>query len=150
MMRLGNRAFAAILVLSLLGYIYLLSQRDFYEETIVTKIVDGDTVIVRGGESVRLLGIDTDERGKKCYAVAKERLEELVLGKGVVLEHDAEDRDRYGRLLRYLFLNETNINALMVSEGLAVARFQGNWKYKAEITALEKEAMEDKIGCKWS
>lgn len=149
-MSLGNKAFAAILVLSLLGYIYLFSQRDFSEETIVTKIVDGDTVIVRGGKSVRLLGIDTDERGKKCYTAAKERLEELVLGKGVVLERDAEDRDRYGRLLRYLFLNETNINALLVSEGLAVARFQGNWKYKTEITALEKEAIEGKIGCKWS
>ena len=73
-----------------------------------------------------------------------------MLGKQVILEHDAEDRDRYGRLLRYMFLNGTNINALLVAEGLAVARFVGDQKYKEEITLLEKEAMERKIGCKWN
>lgn len=147
---MNNRVFIGILIVSAIGYLYLFTQKDFVEETVVTKIVDGDTLIVRGGESVRLLGIDTDERGKKCYTPAKQRLEDLVLGKDVFLEHDAEDRDRYGRLLRYVFVNETNINALMVSEGLAVARFEGNQKYRDQITALEREAMESKTGCKWS
>jgi len=147
---MNNRVFIFILTISLIGYIYMFSQKDFAEESVVTKIIDGDTLIVQGGETIRLLGIDTDERGRKCYSEAKTRLDELVLGKKVILEHDAEDRDRYGRLLRYMFLNGTNINALMVEEGLAVARFEGNQKYKGEITALEKEAMERRTGCKWN
>jgi micrococcal nuclease len=116
----------------------------------ITKVVDGDTVIAQG-ESIRLLGIDTDERGYPCYSAAKERLEELVLDKEVTLEADVTDKDQYGRYLRYLWLNGTNINLLMVKEGLAVARFSPeNIKYKAEIVAAEAAARAADIGCKWS
>jgi len=48
---------------------------------LVTKIIDGDTVLIEGGYSVRLLGIDADERGNPCYGIAKERLEGMVLNK---------------------------------------------------------------------
>jgi len=120
------------------------------EYKVVTKIIDGDTIIVEGGESVRLLGIDADERGKPCYTEAKNRLEELILDKRVKLEPDIEDKDQYGRSLRYLFLNGTNMNLLLIKEGLAIARFTDeNVKYKKEIINAEKKAMDEKIGCKW-
>lgn len=119
------------------------------ELKMVTKVIDGDTVIA-DGESVRLLGIDTDERGGPCYKEAKERLEELVLDKEVLLEVDTEDKDRYGRYLRFLLLDGDNINLRMVGEGMAVARFSpGNEKYKNVIIAAEKQARENKMGCKW-
>lgn len=119
-------------------------------EKMVTKIIDGDTVIVEGGFSIRLLGIDTDEKGYPCFASAKQRLEELVLNKVVFLERDTEDQDQYKRYLRYLILGGENINLKMVKEGLAVARFSpDNKKYRKEITDAEKEAMTNKIGCKW-
>lgn len=122
---------------------------DKFETKFVTKVIDGDTVIA-AGESIRLLGIDADERGHPCYAAAKQRLEELVLNKEVQLERDAEDKDRYGRYLRYIFLNGTNINLQMVQEGLAIARFSPeNLKYKTEILAAEAAAREAGIGCKW-
>lgn len=120
------------------------------EETIVTKIIDGDTVIIEGGENVRILGIDCDEKGKKCYGAAKNRIEELLLGKKVILERDKEDKDQYGRYLRYIFLNGKNINVQMVEEGYCVARFQGESKYKEEIQSAESYAISNKIGCKWS
>jgi len=117
---------------------------------LVTKIIDGDTVVVEGGNHVRLLGMDADERGDPCYTPAKERLEELVLNKEVYLERDVEDQDQYKRYLRYLILDDKNINLMLVQEGLAIARFSPeNVKYKKEITAAEKEAIENKIGCKW-
>ncbi|OIO41099.1 hypothetical protein AUJ10_01650 [Candidatus Pacearchaeota archaeon CG1_02_31_27] len=120
------------------------------ETGVVTKIIDGDTVIVKG-ESVRLLGIDTDEQGYPCYEQAKLRLEELVLSKEVELEQDVEDKDQYGRYLRYIFLDGENINLKMVEEGLAVARFSSeNKNYKEEILKAEENAMQNKIGCKWS
>jgi len=116
---------------------------------IVTKIIDGDTVIAEG-DSVRLLGIDADEKTYPCYEAAKKRIEELVLGKEVNLEKDVEDKDQYQRYLRYIFLDNKNINLQLVAEGLAVARFSPeNVKYKSEIIEAEKQARENKIGCKW-
>ena len=115
----------------------------------VTKVIDGDTVIIEG-EPVRLLGIDADERGYPCYSAAKKRLEELLLNKEVYLERDETDKDQYGRYLRHLFLNGRNINLQLVEEGLAVARFSaGNVKYKKEIIDAERQAREGKTGCKW-
>jgi len=121
------------------------------QEAVVTKVLDGDTVIITGGNHVRLLGIDADEVDYPCYQAAKSRLEELVLGKNVILETDQEDLDQYGRQLRYIFLNGENINEKLVSEGLAIARFYSeNQKYKSEIIAAEIQAMQAKAGCKWS
>lgn len=124
------------------------------EKARVTKIIDGDTIIVEGGRHIRLLGIDTDEKGYPCYIPAKKRLEELILNKEVYLERDKEDKDQYGRYLRYVFIENNNtkenVNLRMVKEGLAVARFYENEKYKEEIMDAEKFAIENKIGCKWN
>ncbi len=120
-------------------------------KTIVTKVIDGDTIVVEGGYHIRLLGIDADERGYPCYQSAKENLEKLVLNKKVKLEKDITDVDKYGRCLRYIFLGKENINLELVKEGLAVARFyQPNVKYQQEIQKAEKEAIKNKVGCKWS
>ena len=120
-------------------------------ETIVTKVIDGDTVIVEGGYHIRLLGIDADERGYPCYEAAKEGLEKLVLNKKVRLEKDKTDVDKYQRCLRYIFVGDKNVDMELVKQGLAVARFyKPDIKYQKEIQRAEKEAIEDKIGCKWS
>ena len=116
----------------------------------VTKIIDGDTVLIEGGYSVRILGIDADERGNPCYESAKERLEELVLNKEVILELGKDDLDQWCRYLRYLFVDDVNIGLEMVEEGYAVARAstEGS-KYQSEIALVEKNAIDNKIGCKW-
>lgn len=120
------------------------------QTALVTKIIDGDTIVIQGGEHIRLLGIDADERGQPCWTPAKERLEELILNKEVLLESDSTDKDQYDRLLRYVFLDGQNINLQIVSEGLAIARFyQENEKYKDGIVAAESEAIASQIGCKW-
>lgn len=124
------------------------------ETGFVTKVIDGDTVVING-ESVRLLGIDTNERGEPCYKEAKERMEEFVLNKEVKLERDIKDKDQYKRLLRYIFVEdningkEINVNLKMVEEGFAVARFYEDKKYREEILEAEKAARENKRGCKW-
>jgi micrococcal nuclease len=121
------------------------------ENKIVTKVIDGDTVVVEGGYHVRLLGMDADEKGYPCYEPAKKRLEDLVLGKMVNLVKDKTDLDQYGRLLRYIFLDNKNIDEQLVIEGLAVARFyEPDTKYKSEISQAEQQAISGKIGCKWS
>ena len=121
------------------------------DNTIVTKVIDGDTVVVEGGYHVRLLGMDADEKGYPCYDAAKTRLENLVLSKQVILEKDVSDVDQYGRCLRYIFLGSENVDTQLVREGLAVSRFyQPDGKYRTEITNAETYAQQNKIGCKWS
>jgi len=74
-----------------------------YETAIVTKVIDGDTIIIAGGTHVRLLGIDADEKGAPCYEAARQQLENLILSQTVILESDQQDVDQYGRKLRYVF-----------------------------------------------
>ena len=117
---------------------------------LATKIIDGDTFLIEGGYSVRILGIDADERGYPCYEAAKNRLEEFILNKEVELEKGTEDLDQYCRYLRYAFLDDKNISLELVKEGLAVARFSPeDVKYRDEIAQAEKEAKDNKVGCKW-
>ena len=118
--------------------------------TIVTKVIDGDTLVVAGGEHVRLLGIDADEKGAPCYDASKYRLEALVLNKQISLEKDITDVDQYGRCLRAVFLGEENIGLQLVKEGVAVARFYPpDVKYREQISLAEQSAMQNKTGCKW-
>lgn len=123
------------------------------ETGFVTKVIDGDTVVVNG-ESVRLLGIDADEKNEPCYKEAKKRVEELVLNKEVILEKDIKDKDQYKRSLRYIFVEENgikiNVNLILVEECLAIARFYEDKNHKEEILQTEINARENKIGCKWN
>jgi len=86
------------------------------EVVFVERVVDGDTVIVNGS-SVRLLGINTPERGEKYYSEAKEFLESEVLGRALIIERHGQDK--YYRDLAYLFDFESgeNINLEIVREG---------------------------------
>tara|TARA_Y100000310_G_C20661528_1_gene805064 strand:+ start:1753 stop:2223 length:471 start_codon:yes stop_codon:yes gene_type:complete len=153
------RALLSVLIILFLGSSYLLVDNldgtgnvvkiDKEELVFVTKVIDGDT-IVANGEHIRLLGIDSDERGYDCYKEAKGKLEEWILDKEVVLEKDKTNKDQYGRLLRYVVLDGENINIRLVENGLAVARFYRDRRYEVEILAAEQTARGGKIGCKWA
>ncbi len=143
--------FIVIFVLCLIVILSLLVENGTKkEEKIVTKIIDGDTIIVQGGERVRFLGIDCDERGKECYGEAKQFLEEDLLNKKVYLEKGKEDKGFYGRSLRYVFLDGKNVNLELVEKGYCVARFEDeDSKYKNKIIRAEERAIRNNIGCKW-
>ena len=95
---------------------------DDYEMGVVEKITDGDTIVVNGS-NVRLLGINTPERGEKYYREAKSFLESEILNKAVKLARTQEDEDMYGRKLRYVILENKNINEKLIRQGLANAYF---------------------------
>jgi micrococcal nuclease len=120
------------------------------DKAVVKKIIDGDTVEIAGGFRVRLLEIDTPEYGENCYNEARARLEELVLGKEIVLQKDQTDIDKYGRCLRYVLLAGKNINLQMVEEGFAKHYiFEADTKYKEQILQAEELAKSGKQGCLW-
>ena len=138
-----------------------------YEDILVTRAVDGDTLKLENGERVRLIGIDTPEMhesnklyrdsqktnmdidtikalGRKSYLFTKD----LVEGKRVRLEFDLEKRDKYKRLLAYVYLKDaTFVNAEIVKQGYAsLMTYPPNVKYADEFLKLYREARENKRG----
>jgi len=113
----------------------------------VTKVVDGDTIIIKGGYHVRYIGIDSPERDEQYYAEATQLNKDLVEGKQVRLESDVNDRDEYGRLLRYVYVGDTFVNAEMVRQGWAWSiAYPPDIKYQVYLEAIEKEARKLKRG----
>jgi micrococcal nuclease len=117
----------------------------------VIDIVDGDTIEVRQDGArllVRYFGVDTPERGQRCYREARDRNESL-LGEAVLLLPDARTEDQFGRLLRYVFLEDgTSVDATLVAEGFGRA-WTRDGRYRDEIVALEGEAQAAGRGCLW-
>jgi endonuclease YncB( thermonuclease family) len=97
----------------------------------VTKIVDGDTLDLSNGARVRIIGIDTPERGQCGFAEAKARLSQLVLRRTVHAPNGAAtDADRYGRALRYIDSDGIgDAGLVLLNEGLAHARYDSRDGY---------------------
>ena len=120
----------------------------------VTRVFDGDTVRLEGGESVRLIGINTPEVAHRNRPTdpggeaARDYLRQLIKGELVRLEYGAERRDRYGRLLAHLFTQEgENINALLLSGGYAHAVIKlPNIRLLQQYFAAEKGAIAAGLG----
>ncbi len=121
-----------------------------HEEALVTRVIDGDTVELLDGQRVRYLCIDTPELGEDYYDEASRRNMELVEGKVVELWTGLENRDVYGRLLRFVFVDGTFVNAELVAEGLATAYiFNPDERYSQLFVQLEEYARMKDVGL-WS
>jgi len=117
-----------ILIILLLVFFFALNYHffdskliDFFEsEEIVQieRIVDGDTLIANR-QSVRLLGINTPERGEKYYEEAKQFLESIALNKTAHLKFGRDKIDKYNRTLAYVYINGVNVNLELVKKGFA-------------------------------
>ncbi len=128
----------------------------FDMEAIVVRVIDGDTIevdIIGMRFKVRYIGINTPElhdEQPEFRALAQEatRLNrELVEGKTVRLEKDVSGTDNFGRLLRYVYVDDTFVNAELVRQGLAWAEaYEPDTKYQDILEEAEAEAKEDKIG----
>lgn len=123
------------------------------EIAVVKKVVDGDTIELENGVKVRYIGVDTPESKKpntpvQCFALeAANRNKELVEGKEVKLVKDVSNTDKYGRLLRYVYLGDELINNTLVQEGFAFSRTYPPDVAKQEQFGLsEVSAREGKKG----
>lgn len=123
----------------------------------VVRVVDGDTIIldIDGvDERVRLIGIDTPESvhpdparnapfGKIASAYTKSMLDE----KDVMIELDVEERDQYGRLLAYVYINGDMLNKTLLEGGYAkVTTYPPNVKYVDQFITLQKKARDEGKG----
>jgi micrococcal nuclease len=120
-------------------------------EALVIRIVDGDTIEVQidgASYKVRYIGIDTAEVGDPCSAEATAANRQLVEGETVELEKDVSETDRYGRLLRYVYVGDTMVNAELVHQGFAqVYTYPPDVKYNEEFLDLQREARDAERGC---
>lgn len=113
----------------------------------VIRVIDGDTIIIEGGYHVRYIGIDAPEENELYYLEAKQTNKDLVEGKKIRLEKDISDNDRYGRKLRYVYVNDTLVSAELVRQGYAYAKgYPPDTKYQAYLEAMEIEARQAKKG----
>ncbi|MEA2031742.1 MAG: thermonuclease family protein [candidate division Zixibacteria bacterium] len=88
------------------------------ERFVVDRIIDGDTFVLAGGDRVRLLSIDTPEKGEPYYKQATQFLSNLVLDKVVRIEYASRRRDKYGRLLAYVYIDSLFVNKTILENGL--------------------------------
>lgn len=130
-------------------------------EVRVTSVIDGDTIEIEGGKKVRYIGIDTPEtkhptKGVQCYGLeASQKNMELVDGKLIRMQKDVSETDRYGRLLRYVWLVNENatdsaglfVNDYLVREGYAVAStFPPDVMYSRQFIEAARVAREGNKG----
>lgn len=115
-----------------------------------TYIVDGDTIDVDLSgitRRVRYIGIDTPEGGDCYYAEAKAQNSELVMGRLVRLVKDVSETDRYGRLLRYVYVDDLHVNAELVRLGYALAStYPPDVAHSQEFADLQHQAAEAGLG----
>ena len=113
----------------------------------IARVMDGDTVELANGKRIRLLGIDAPEKGKFFYYSSKNKLEELIEGKRVSLEKDVTNKDSFGRLLRYIFIDDVFVNEEMVRSGYATVYIVNpDTKYSDRLLEAEDEARTSKSG----
>ena len=116
----------------------------------VYRIIDGDTIELTNGERVRLIGIDSAEVGQCYYLEAKNKLEDLLQGKEIRLGKDISERDKYGRLLSYIYIGNIFVNHELVRQGYARAyRYKPDVKFADYFQEAEDKAKEEKLGL-WS
>ena len=123
---------------------------------LVTKVIDGDTIEIEGKYKVRYIGIDTPEtkdpnKKKQCFGEqASQENKALVEGKRVQLEKDVSDVDKYGRLLRYVYVDDIFVNEYLVKNGYARAvSYPPDVKYQDVFKEAERIAREENKGL-WS
>jgi micrococcal nuclease len=124
----------------------------------VISVIDGDTILVKINgqqETVRYIGIDTPEPYRDgdpaCWSKeASARNKALVEGKEVTLVSDVDEKDRYDRLLRYVYVDGVFVNEVLLKEGHArTLVVQPNTRHADIFMHIQDEAQENNLG-QWS
>jgi len=121
------------------------------DTAMVTRVIDGDTIDVTiNGQpyTVRYIGVNTPERDEACYREATNANAALVQGQTVRLVKDVSETDRYGRLLRYVYVGPIFVNQALVEQGWAeAASYPPDTAYESTFQQFEIEAANAQRGC---
>ncbi|MFH1500903.1 MAG: thermonuclease family protein [archaeon] len=131
-----------LLIVNLSSFIYVYTESENLEKVLVTRAIDGDT-IETVSERVRLLDINTPERGKAGYEEAKNFLAKLD---GSEVELYGGGYDKYSRKLAYVFFEGKLVNEEILELGLGTLYYYDKGKYTERLEKAEKKARDAKIG----
>ena len=119
----------------------------------IARVIDGDTLLLSTGERVRLIGVDTPELYHPLKPVqyfareASEFTRKMAEGKRVRLEYERRKRDKYGRLLAYVYLEDgTLLNAEIIKQGYGFAYTKYPFRYLDAFRQYQREAREHERG----
>lgn len=115
----------------------------------VIKVIDGDTIEINTGQIIRYIGMDTPEiETSECYATeASEVNKNLVLGKTVKLVKDVSETDKYGRLLRFVYVGDIFVDDYLIKNGFAkIMTVPPDVEFKDQFLQSENYAKENKLG----
>jgi micrococcal nuclease len=147
------RLLALFAVVALAALAFALLTRDSSASgAVVDHVIDGDTIALVDGTRVRLVQIDTPEKGDECYGDEASELTRRLLPPGthVRIEQDPslDQVDRYNRKLAYVWKDDEDVNLALVEEGAAsVWFFDGDrGRYAGELLRMAERAREDRKG----
>jgi micrococcal nuclease len=123
----------------------------------VISVIDGDTIVIEGGQKVRYIGINTPEflydksghkTGDQCFAKeATEENKKLVEGKTVKLQKDSSEKDKYGRLLRYVYVDNNFVNESLIKNGYArLMTIKPDTDHSLQFKTDQENAKENNLG----
>jgi micrococcal nuclease len=116
---------------------------------LLLSVTDGDTILCQDSTKIRLIGIDAPERDQEPFGVNAAAALMLLapLGSRLDLEQDVTPRDRYGRMLAYVWLNGSMINWTLVRQGWAVAyAYRPDTSYAQVLAQAERDAKAEERG----
>jgi len=129
--------FTLIILFIVVISLYIIKSPSNKQTAVATRIIDGDTFEIESGEKVRLICVDAPEQEQEGYEAAKQFLEDLILNKTIKLQKDVSDKDKYNRLLRYVYVSngkeEVFVNKLLVQEGHAEV-----FRYEPDISKCDE------------
>jgi len=139
-----------------------LGERDVrqMERVHVARVIDGDTIEIETGEHVRFIGVDTPEtvhpkKSVQCFGKeASNKTKALLEGKDIYMEKDVSETDRYGRLLRYLYLPNPDapeevifVNEYLIEQGYGtVITYPPDVKYHDQLVDAQRVAQKEERG----
>ena len=116
----------------------------------VKSVIDGDTIELESGDTVRYIGIDTPETKDTLFWEATKTNQELLRRGKLTLEYDIQEQDKWGRILAYVWVDTLLVNAELIKRGFAwVYTHSPNLKYRNLFCSLQRQARKAKIGI-WS
>jgi len=152
------KSFIIILIALFISYFYPVNLYKNSKNITVSRVIDGDTIELNTGEKLRYIGIDTPEinfgKDPECFAIqAKEFNKKLVENKVVKIEKDVSEKDKFGRLLRYVYVeNESTTSAIFINDYLVrqgyaiVSTYPPDIAHIEDLLTAQQEARENNRG----
>ena len=145
-------ALTALVAVALAAFLWFRHDASSSSSAVVARVLDGDTIVLTSGEHVRLVQIDTPEKGTECYGEAASALTRRLLPPGTRVHVETDPRldrvDRYGRKLAYVWTGDEDVNLRLVRAGAAgVWFFDGRrGRFAKALLQAAEQARADRKG----